>query len=140
VLRAAGGCYLVYAGARALSSPPPAAAREQTDPETLVRSFATTFALSITNPITIIVFLGIFEVLGLSGAHATLLSAGILVIGVWTGSLVWWLALVLGIGIFRRRIRPHHLAWISRGSGAILFLSGAALLATSVIPHLAHFV
>jgi threonine/homoserine/homoserine lactone efflux protein len=139
LLRAAGGCYLVYAGARALSSPPEVA-REQSDPETLVRSFATTFVLSITNPITIIVFLGIFEVLGLSGARATLLSAGILVIGVWTGSLAWWLALILVIGIFRRWIRTHHLVWISRGSGAILFLSGAALLATPVIRHLAHFV
>ncbi|MBV8736314.1 MAG: LysE family transporter [Alphaproteobacteria bacterium] len=140
VLRAAGGCYLVYAGARALGSPPPAVAREQRDPETLVRSFATTFVLSITNPITILVFLGIFEVLGLSGARATLLSAGILVVGVWTGSLVWWLALVIGVGLFRRRIRTHHLAWVSRGSGAVLFLSGAALLATAVIRHLAHFV
>ncbi len=140
VLRAAGGCYLIYAGARALSSPPPEVAREQSDPETLVRSFATTFVLSITNPITILVFLGIFEVLGLSGARAALLSAGILVVGVWTGSLAWWLALVLGIRMFRRRIRPYHLVWISRGSGAILFLTGAALLATAIIRHLAHFV
>lgn len=140
VLRAAGGCYLVYAGARALSSPPPEVAREQSDPETLVRSFATTFLLSITNPITILVFLGIFEVLGLSGARATLLSAGILVIGVWTGSLVWWLAIVLVIGTFRRWIRTQHLTWISRGSGAILFLSGAALLATPVIRHLTRLI
>ncbi len=137
LLRAAGGCYLLYAGGRALLAPPQEAT-EQTDREGLFRDFFSTLALTITNPITILVFLGIFEALGLSGARATLLRAGVLVAGVWTGSFLWWLLLCLGVGIFRHSIGARHLVWISRGSGGILFLSGAALLGTIVVKLLAH--
>lgn len=139
LLRAAGGCYLLYAGGRALLAPPRGAI-EKSDPETLFRDFASTFALTVTNPITILVFLGVFGVLGLSGARATLLRAVVLVAGVWTGSLLWWLGLSLGIGAFRRSIGQHHLAWISRGSGALLLICGAALLATLVVKELSHLV
>jgi threonine/homoserine/homoserine lactone efflux protein len=138
-LRVAGGCYLLYAGARALLRPPPDEANQHHDPETLLRSFFSTFALTITNPITVLAFLGIFAALGLGGARATWLSAGLLVAGVWTGSLLWWLSLSLGIGMFRRAIGPRHLALISRGSGAVLFLSGAALLATTAVKYLEQF-
>jgi threonine/homoserine/homoserine lactone efflux protein len=140
VLRAAGGCYLLYAGGRALLAPPRQDMADESGPETLLRDFASTFALTITNPITILVFLGVFGVLGLSGPRATLVRAGVLVAGVWAGSFLWWLALSLGIGAFRRSIGQHHLAWISRGSGIILFSCGAALLATSVVKELAHLI
>ena len=138
LLRAAGGCYLLYAGAHALLRLRPVATGAYRSRETLFHSFVSTFLLTITNPLTILVFLGIFEALGLRGAHATLLLAAALVVGVWTGSFVWWLTLSLGIGMFRRAIGPRHLGWISRGSGAVLFLSGAALVATSVMKQLAH--
>jgi threonine/homoserine/homoserine lactone efflux protein len=139
LLRVLGGCYLLYAGGRALLNAPPNPAGGQEDTETLFRNFATTFVLTITNPITILVFLGIFDALGLAGASATLLLAGILVAGVWTGSFIWWLALSAGVAMFRRSIEPRQLSWISRGSGAILFLSGAALIATTAIKQLARW-
>jgi threonine/homoserine/homoserine lactone efflux protein len=135
-LRAAGGCYLLYAGARALSRPPEGANRRP-GTETLFRSFVSTFALTISNPITVLAFLGIFAALGLD-TRATWLAAGLLVAGVWTGSLLWWLLLIHAIGLYRRAIRPHHLALISRGSGLVLFSLGAALLATTVVEYLAH--
>jgi threonine/homoserine/homoserine lactone efflux protein len=143
LLRAAGGCYLLYAGAHGLLRPPPVAAgaplpRKRGRGGWGFRDFVSTFALTVSNPITILVFLGIFAALGLSGARATLLLAASLVLGVWTGSFVWWLTLSLGVGMFRRAIGPRQLGWISRSSGAILFLSGGALLATSIIKELAH--
>ena len=64
--------------------------------------------------------------------------AAVLVAGVWAGSFLWWLALSLGVGLFRRRIGARQLVWISRGSGFILFASGAALLGTTVIKNLAY--
>ena len=137
LLRAFGGAYLLYVGTRALTSAPVVAAVERGRRQSLFRDFATTFVLTITNPITILVFLGMFEALGLGKASATLLLAGVLVAGVWTGSFVWWLALCSGVALFRRSIEPRQLSWISRGSGAILFLSGAALVATTVIKQLA---
>ena len=134
-LRGAGGIYLLYIGGSALATEVRDKIAEQANPETLFRDFASAFALTITNPVTILVFLAIFAALGL-GTRARLVDASILVLGVWVGSFLWWLALSLGIGLFRRAIEPRHLAWISRASGIILFATGAALLATVVIQHL----
>ena len=135
-LRAAGGVYLLYSGGSAMLSKPKDKIAEQSDPESLFRDFASAFALTITNPVTILVFLAIFTALGLGGTQATLCRAAILVLGVWIGSFLWWLALSLGIGTFRRSIEPRHLAWISRVSGIILFATGTALLVTIVVEHL----
>jgi threonine/homoserine/homoserine lactone efflux protein len=135
-LCAAGGVYLLYSSGSALLSKPQDKIAEQSDPESLFRDFASAFALTGTNPVTILVFLAIFTALGLGGTQATLLRAAILVLGVWTGSFLWWLAMTLGIGTFRRSIEPRHLAWISRVSGIILFATGAALLVTVVLENL----
>jgi threonine/homoserine/homoserine lactone efflux protein len=90
----------------------------------------------LTNPITILAFLAIFAAVGLTGAEATLGRAAILVLGVWVGSLLWWLALSFGVGFFFRSFEPRDLTWINRGSGAIIFLSGAALLADLFAKHM----
>jgi threonine/homoserine/homoserine lactone efflux protein len=135
-LRAGGGVYLLYSGGSALLSKAHEQMTEQSDPETLLRGFASAFALTITNPVTILVFLAIFAAVGL-GARATLLHAAFLVLGVWLGSFLWWLALSSGVGLFRRSIEPRHLARVSRGSGIVLFLTGAALLATVIVKWLA---
>jgi threonine/homoserine/homoserine lactone efflux protein len=135
-LRAAGGVYLLYIGASALLTEAQDKIAEEAKPETLFRDFVSAFALTVTNPVTILVFLAIFAALGLGGTQATLVRAGFLVLGVWVGSFLWWLTLSVGIGLFRRAIEPRHLAWISRASGIILFATGAALLATVVLKHL----
>lgn len=134
-LRAGGAGFLLYVGSAALLSQP------QVDPpprqrETLVRDYASTFALTLTNPITILAFLGIFAGIGFTGAEATLARAGFLVLGVWIGSLMWWLSLIFGAGLFLGSFHQRHLAWINRGSGGILVLSGVALIGTLLAEHL----
>jgi len=135
-LRGAGGCYLLYIGGRAFAAEPPAELESDHDPETLLRDFVSTFVLAVTNPITVLAFLGIFAAIGLGGTRATFGHASVLVLGVWVGSLLWWLMLSFGVGHFRRSIGPRHLGWISRGSGAILFFSGIALLITLIVDYL----
>jgi threonine/homoserine/homoserine lactone efflux protein len=135
-LRIAGGLYLLYVGGRALLTAPEVKTGTEPDAESLLRDFLSSFALTLTNPITILVFLGIFSAIGLSGESATLSRAAILVLGVWLGSLLWWLALSFGLGSLFRSLEPRHLRWINRGSGTILLLSGAALLAVPLTKHM----
>jgi threonine/homoserine/homoserine lactone efflux protein len=135
-LRVVGGCYLLYIGGSAFAAEPPRELESGNDPEGLLRDFFSTFVLAVTNPITVLAFLGIFAAIGLGGTQATFGHAAILVLGVWSGSLLWWLMLSFGVGYFRHSIEPRHFAWISRGSGVILFLSGAALLATLITNYL----
>jgi threonine/homoserine/homoserine lactone efflux protein len=132
-LRVAGGCYLLYIGGAALLAAPEARQSSEPDAEGLLRDFLSTFALTLTNPITILAFLGIFSALGLNGADATFARAAILVLGVWLGSLLWWLTLTFGLGSLFRSFEARHLKWINRASGIILFLCGAGLLAAPLI-------
>ena len=136
LLRIAGGCYLLYLGGSALLTAPEVKAGSEPDAESLFRHFLSTFALTLTNPITILAFLGIFSAIGLSGEKATIDRAAMLVVGVWLGSLLWWLALSFGLGSLFRSFEARHLKWINRGSGTILFLSGAALLAVPLTKHM----
>ena len=135
-LRIAGGCYLIYVGGSAMLTRPEMKPRTDRDAEGLLRDYLSTFALTLTNPITILVFLGVFSAIGLSGEEATLDRAAILVLGVWLGSLLWWLAVSFGLGGLFRSFEPRYLGWINRGSGTILLVSGAALLAVPLLKHM----
>jgi threonine/homoserine/homoserine lactone efflux protein len=134
-LRLGGSAFLLFLGITAFTSDPLEGTQDQRDPEDLIADFASTFLLTITNPITILAFLAIFAGIGFSGAHATLGRAAILVLGVWIGSLVWWAALALGAGAMRVSFGRQHLVWINRGSGGILVLSGVALLGSSLFRY-----
>ena len=47
-------------------------------------------------------------------------SAGIMVLGVFLGSTLWWLMLSSIVGIFRDKFNHHGLQWVNRISGAII--------------------
>ena len=131
-LRFAGACFLFYIGGRALLREPQVKLGEGHDSQGMLRNYASTFVLTIANPVTVLALLGIFASLGLAGEEATWGRASLLVFGVWVGSLSWWLALSLGASAFRASFDARFLAWINRGSGGILLLSGAGLLALLV--------
>jgi len=135
-LRIAGGCYLLYIGGSAVLKAPELKAGSDQDVESLFRDYLSTFALTLTNPITLLAFLGIFSAIGFGDEKATFDRAAILVLGVWLGSLLWWLALSFGLGSLLRSFEARHLKWINRGSGSILFLSGAALLVVPLTKHM----
>ena len=134
-LRIAGAAFLLFIGISAFFHDPLTGTQSQRDPETLVSDFASTFALTITNPITILAFLAIFAGIGFTGDQATLGAAAILVLGVWLGSLLWWAGLSAGAGVLRLSFRHNHLVWINRGSGGILVLSGVGLLGSLLLEH-----
>ena len=131
--RIAGGAYLLWIGGSALFASQEITPRSRRHAE--FRDFISTFGLTLTNPITVIAFLAIFSAI-LPGEEATLDRAAILVLGVWLGSLVWWLALSFGLSSLFHSFGPRQLRWINRGSGTILFLSGAALLAFPLLKHM----
>jgi threonine/homoserine/homoserine lactone efflux protein len=133
-LRGIGAAFLLVLGFSAFFHEPLAGTQSQRDPESLFADYASTFALTITNPITILAFLAIFAGIGFTGNQATLGAAAVLVLGVWLGSLLWWAGLSAGAGMVRLSFRHDHLVWINRGSGGILVLSGVGLIG-SLLGH-----
>ncbi|MCC7271356.1 MAG: LysE family transporter [Alphaproteobacteria bacterium] len=128
-LKVLGAAFLLFIGGRALIG-----ARDTTPTpisgESIVGTFASTFVLTATNPITILAFAGVFAAAGLSGEAATWGAAGMLVAGVFAGSLAWWLLLCSVAGGVRHLVNELHLVWVSRVSGIILVACAAFILLT----------
>ncbi|HRX71567.1 MAG: LysE family transporter [Candidatus Competibacteraceae bacterium] len=96
----------------------------------LMGDYFSTLALTATNPVTILAFVGIFTGLGLAAVGQDFIAAGVLVFGVFAGSLLWWLLLAGGIGLMRGRLSPQVLRWINHVSGLLIGGCGVwALLA-----------
>jgi threonine/homoserine/homoserine lactone efflux protein len=121
-----GGIFLLFVGVKALLRAPESEPGPIGD-EALFAAYASTFALTITNPITILAFAAIFAQVGVGSAEGYLDTA-LLVVGVFLGSLLWWLSLSFGLAALHRRARFVSIAWLNRISGAILAFSGGGLL------------
>ncbi len=89
--------------------------------------FGTGLAVTLSNPMTIMGFVGIFAALGLSELNAGPVSATQMVLGVLTGSGIWWLGLCAGTQALKPRFGPQSLAWTNRA--AALLLVGFATVA-----------
>lgn len=86
----------------------------------LVKDFVSTFVLAVTNPITLIAFAGLLATLGITEAGASVGNASILVVGVFAGSAVWWIAISTTAGILRPFVDGTYQAWMNRVSAMIL--------------------
>ena len=118
-LRLIGGAFLCFLGLKTLLAKP----AQQAAPARgtgLAGAYASTFFLTLTNPMTVLSFAAIFAGLGLASTTAGYGPAAVLVLGVFTGSALWWLILSGGVGVFRDKVHPHGLHWINRISGAVL--------------------
>lgn len=126
-LKLVGGIVLIAFGIYLARKQPVSAAEEQEVPKSLVADFWMTLALTLTNPMTILSFAGLFA--GVSGLRGFPLSEiPALLLGVFAGSAVWWLALAFIIGLIRHKISPTTMLWINRGSAAAIIGFGLYVL------------
>jgi threonine/homoserine/homoserine lactone efflux protein len=94
--------------------------------------YTSTFFLTLTNPMTIFSFAAVFAGFGIAGTGGSILSAAVLILGVFLGSVLWWLFLVGVFSVFKRRFKRHELQWINRIAGLIITGFGAFALASLI--------
>ena len=126
-MRLFGGLFLLYLGIKTLLSRPAEQAAKTTG-NGLLSAYASTFLLTVTNPLTILSFAAIFAGLGLTNTTGSYASALILVLGVFLGSASWWLLLSGGVGLFRDKFNTQGMVWVNRISGLIIIAFGAVAL------------
>lgn len=127
LIRLLGGSFLCYLGFRTLLAP--VAAIGVANPRSnVVTAYASTLALTLTNPSTILSFVAVFAGLGLADKPGDQSSAAITVVGVFVGSAAWWLFLTNAVGFLRRCLTEGRFRWINRGSGTILMGFGLIAL------------
>jgi len=135
-LRSVGGVGLVLFGLalalapgvrprRSAEAPPSKRARA------LAGAFASSFALTIANPLPLV---GLATALALTGGEAAPEATLWRVAGLACGSLAWWLVLTSAVAWLRARTgtpAPERLALVNRAVGAVLVVLGMAALAQS---------
>jgi threonine/homoserine/homoserine lactone efflux protein len=132
ILGLVGGVVIVVLGIRILRSQPTGPATTGERPG-LGGAFASIYGLTMTNPLTIILYAGVFAGIGLS-VGASFADAGVLTLSVWLGSGLWWVVLCSIVAWLRGRVSPMALLWVNRASGAALAVFGALAVISALRP------
>ncbi|AJY73740.1 LysE family translocator [Paenibacillus beijingensis] len=126
-IRLFGGLFLCYLGYQAMKTN--TKTNDSGDVKRMDRltaAYVTTFFLTMTNPLTILSFLGVFAGIGTSGTMT--LSSFQMVIGIFIGSMIWWLFLSIVTGTVRQMLNANAMRWINRLSGIVLIVFGVVSL------------
>jgi len=132
-LRLVGGFFMCFLGIRTAIKRP-SLISDQGDSKGLPGNYLTAFILTLTNPMTIFSFAGIFAALGLTQNQGDPSSAMILVLGVFSGSATWWLILSQGVGYFRSKISLQWMLRINLLAGSVILIFGILALISVLIP------
>ena len=98
------------------------------------RDFVSTFLITITNPATILGVMGVFAALGTSAKPVGIEESWLLVIGVFCGSVLWWLVLASAASAVRTRFTPERMRLFNHLSGALLLLFAVLTLGSLLVP------
>ncbi len=131
-IRLIGGAFLIYLGLRIYFSAPKNSA-VAAEGRNLAGDYVSTFALTLSNPLTIISFAAIFAGLGLAGAGGDYVGAVTLVSGVFSGSTLWWVILSAGVGWLSTRLRSGGMRWVNGISGVLIVTFGLVALLSLVV-------
>lgn len=126
-LRLFGGIFVSWMGISIFRTPlrqDPVGPRE----DTFFHALSSSFLVTISNPLVLLVFAAAFTVLGISPGEDSRAQGISLVSGVFVGASGWWVALSTFIFIIHRKLSPEHLLWINRASGVMVLGFGAYML------------
>jgi threonine/homoserine/homoserine lactone efflux protein len=125
-----GGAFLVVLAIRTMTTRPAEVAVVSERPG-LVGAFGSIFGLTMTNPMTILSFAGLFAGLGLTGTGGA--DAALLVLGVFLGSTSWWIVLTAVVAELRSRVTIRALTWVNRVSGAAILVFAVVAIGGALV-------
>ena len=127
LLRLIGGLFLCFLGYKIYRTEPVAVAPIK-HINGLVGAYATTFFLTVSNPVTFLSFVAIYAGWHVPSLHGHYIAAATLTLGVFTGSAAWWVGLFIGLTAFHDKFNLRFLFWVHRVSGAVIALIGIGVL------------
>ncbi|KVF78231.1 lysine transporter LysE [Burkholderia sp. FL-7-2-10-S1-D7] len=130
-LKIVGGAFLVWLAWSIARQAPAASAVHDVPHATVLRDFLTTFGLTLSNPMTILSFVGIFAALGpLAGTQEGAMGPPVtlMVAGVFLGSATWWLCLSSATAALRTKMPPTFMRGLSRVSAVVIAVFGTIQL------------
>ncbi|MEM1283472.1 MAG: LysE family transporter [Chlamydiota bacterium] len=94
----------------------------------MLKTFLATFFLTLTNPLTVLGFVAIFTFFGMIVDEVPKITALYLGIGIFFGSLLWWLSLAFLSSLISQRMNLQNVQVVSRISGLLLIAISVILL------------
>jgi len=126
-LALSGAAFLLVLGVSTLLRPPPALTAGR-DPTDLIHDFTSTFFLTLTNPITIFSFIGIYVAFGIQADGRIDVGDWLLLGGVFGGAFAWWVVITSLAAYFRARFTTVGLHWANRVAGIVILVFAAAVV------------
>ena len=130
-LRLVGGAFLLLLGYRSCMQKPVAPGVGDLELGWW-SAYASTLVLTITNPMTVLSFAAVFAGLGLVSLQRGYTTGGMLVLGVFIGSALWWALLSNLTSLLRSRLDVQGLRWVNRISGGVILGYGLAAVASAI--------
>lgn len=127
-----GALFLCYMGISTLRAPPKEKSEDEIVPMRFIRVFLSGFVLTLTNPLTLVGFIGIYAALGLGFAHEKILAFITVMGGIFVGSVCWWFILSIASTIIGRKINFQSTRLLNR-------ISGTGFLAFGIIVAISAF-
>ena len=125
-LRFFGGILLILIGIWYYVKRPESLSKQRQDAGTH-SDFVTTFLLNLTNPTTVLSFLAVLAVLGLSENRAAWLTL-VMIGGIFVGSMLWWLLLIGLTNHYRDKFNDRAMFWMNRIAGIAIGCFGVIML------------
>lgn len=134
-LRIIGSIILVLLGFKIFVTNPAIQIRKQNRKKNnLIGDFISIFFLTLSNPITVFFFGAVFASTGILKGENSFLELIEVVVGVFTGAMLWWLILTTVVNVFRSKFRLKRLWWINKITGAVIVIFGlVAIIGTLII-------
>jgi threonine/homoserine/homoserine lactone efflux protein len=105
-------------------------------PKKPFRLFTSTFLLTLTNPLTLFAFLGIYIGVGATLSSFSISENLFLVLGVMLGSLIWWLILSSSISFLKEMLSMRKIIFFQHVAGFGIIGFGLYLLVRGVLSYL----
>jgi threonine/homoserine/homoserine lactone efflux protein len=119
-----GAILLCYIGIATLNSKPIDDKHQNPVSQSLIRVFATTFFLTLTNPLTFLAFTAIYAGLSINLEEEAILSILLLTGGIFIGSAMWWSLLSFVTAKIGKRIKYKQTYLLTKVSGTVILVCG----------------
>lgn len=136
ILQIIGGIFLLIVGLRIYFANPlkQIKARRRVTKKGLLGDFLSLFFLTVSNPVTVIVFMAVFAGTSVLGDSPTFTTEILILTGVLLGGSAWWYVLSTIVNIFRKKFKLRVLVTINRVSGIIITLLGGLVILAAFEP------
>ncbi|WP_251623557.1 LysE family translocator [Odoribacter lunatus] len=135
-LQIIGGIFLLVIGLKIYFDNPlkQIKARRRVTKKGLIGDFLSLFFLTVSNPVTVIVFMAVFAGTSVLGEVPTFFTEILVLMGIFLGGCAWWYVLSTVVNIFRRKFRLRVLITINRVSGIIITVLGGLVILSAFEP------